>query len=45
VQEGSKKFRDVKVILGEGKKRMHNALRMIETIDSKGTRFGSLQSL
>lgn len=34
--EGTKTIRDVKVILGKGKKRMKNALRMIETTDSKG---------
>ncbi|WP_240968070.1 IS4 family transposase [Paenibacillus aquistagni] len=34
--EGKKIIRDVKVILGKDKKRMKNALHMIETIDSRG---------
>ena len=34
--EGTKMMRDVKVILGKDKKRMNNALRMIETTDSHG---------
>ncbi len=34
--EGTKTNRDVKVILGKGKKQIKNALRMIEPIDSHG---------
>lgn len=36
IATGSKIIRDVKVVLGKGKKRMKNKLRMIETMDGRG---------
>jgi len=36
IPEESTILRDVKVILGKGNKRMQHALRMVETVDSKG---------